>query len=119
MRRQAASWRRVPITALVLTGSWRCIFKFMASTKQIVRKSTGGKPPDPRLSQWFKDMFKGGETLLNNDMDLGEESPTAASSEAKEVHDQDLDQDADPNANHADEDEIASEDEPGLEPSDM
>ncbi|KAL3686407.1 hypothetical protein R1sor_008981 [Riccia sorocarpa] len=52
-------------------------------------------------------------------MDLGEESPTAVSLEAEEVHDQDSDHDDNPNANLADEDEAASEDEPGLEPFDM
>ncbi|KAL3675873.1 hypothetical protein R1sor_025821 [Riccia sorocarpa] len=95
------------------------IFKFMARTKQTVKKSTGGKPPDPRLGQWFKDMCKGGETSLNNIMDRGDESPTAASLEAEEVHDHDMDQDADPNANPGHDDEAASEDEDGLEPSDM
>ncbi|KAL3678964.1 hypothetical protein R1sor_021920 [Riccia sorocarpa] len=137
----------------------------MIRTKQTVIKSTGGKPPDPRLGQWFKDMWKSGEVSLihadaispeappayslsdaslrapeassssqgfnilslvgwlqisqNNCMDRGEESPTAVSSEAEEVHGEDLDQDADPNANPHDEDEAASEDEPGLEPTDM
>ncbi|KAL3694182.1 hypothetical protein R1sor_007833 [Riccia sorocarpa] len=95
------------------------IFKFIARTKQTVRKSTGGKPPDPRLGQWFKDMCKAGETSLNNVMDRGDKSPTAASSEAEEVHDQDMDQDVDPNANPGHEDEAASEDDDGLEPSDM
>ncbi|KAL3699660.1 hypothetical protein R1sor_017682 [Riccia sorocarpa] len=57
--------------------------------------------------------------LGNNGMDRGEESPTRASSDAEEVHVEDLDQDADPNANPHDEDDAASEDEPGLEPTDM
>ncbi|KAL3690815.1 hypothetical protein R1sor_004466 [Riccia sorocarpa] len=52
-------------------------------------------------------------------MDRGEESPTRANSDAEEVHVEDLDQDADPNANPHDEDDAASEDEPGLEPTDM
>ncbi|KAL3687535.1 hypothetical protein R1sor_013844 [Riccia sorocarpa] len=60
-----------------------------------------------------------GDTSRNNGMDRGEESPTAASSGAEEVYVEDLDQDADLNANPHDEDEAASEDEPGLEPTYM
>ncbi|KAL3691374.1 hypothetical protein R1sor_005025 [Riccia sorocarpa] len=91
----------------------------MVRTKQTVRKSTGGKPPDPRLGQFFKDMWKAGETSLNNVMDRGDESPIAARSEVEELKVQDMEQDADPNAHPGDEVEAASDDEDGLEPSDM
>ncbi|KAL3692544.1 hypothetical protein R1sor_006195 [Riccia sorocarpa] len=91
----------------------------MVRTKQTVRKSTGGKPPDPRLGQFFKDMWKAGETSLNNVMDRGDESPIAARSEAEELEVQDMEQDADPDAHLGDEVEAASDDEDGLEPSDM
>ncbi|KAL3699115.1 hypothetical protein R1sor_017137 [Riccia sorocarpa] len=89
----------------------------MVRTKQTVRKSTGGKPPDPRLGQWLKDMCKAGETSLNNVMDSGDESPTAARSEAEELEVQDMD--ADPDAHLGHEVEAASEDDDGLELIDM
>ncbi|KAL3690007.1 hypothetical protein R1sor_016316 [Riccia sorocarpa] len=92
----------------------------MVRTKQTVKKSTGGKPPDPRLGQWFKDMCKAGETSLSNVMDRGDESPTAACSEAEELEVQDMEQDAGPDAHPGHEDEAASDEaEDGVEPIDM
>ncbi|KAL3698898.1 hypothetical protein R1sor_012974 [Riccia sorocarpa] len=52
-------------------------------------------------------------------MDRGDESPTAARSEAEELHVLDMEQDADPNDNLGHEDEADSGDEDGLEPIDM
>ncbi|KAL3689284.1 hypothetical protein R1sor_015593 [Riccia sorocarpa] len=52
-------------------------------------------------------------------MDRGDESPIAARSEAEELEVQDMEQDADPDAHLGDEVEVASDDEDGLEPSDM
>ncbi|KAL3698646.1 hypothetical protein R1sor_012722 [Riccia sorocarpa] len=52
-------------------------------------------------------------------MDRGDESPTAARSEAEELEVQDMEQDADPDAHPGHEDEAASEDEDGLGPIDM
>ncbi|KAL3680412.1 hypothetical protein R1sor_023368 [Riccia sorocarpa] len=92
----------------------------MVRTKQTVRKSTGGKPPDPRLGQWFKDMCKAGETSFNNVMDRGDESPTAARSEAEELEVQDMEHDAGPDAHPGHEDEVASDEaEDGVEQIDM
>ncbi|KAL3682339.1 hypothetical protein R1sor_000361 [Riccia sorocarpa] len=52
-------------------------------------------------------------------MDRGDESPIAARSEAEELEVQDMELDADPDAHPGDEVEAASDDEDGLEPSDM
>ncbi|KAL3694799.1 hypothetical protein R1sor_008450 [Riccia sorocarpa] len=53
-------------------------------------------------------------------MDRGDESPTAARSEAEELEVQDMEQDADPDAHLDHEDEAASDEaEDGLEPIDM
>ncbi|KAL3691244.1 hypothetical protein R1sor_004895 [Riccia sorocarpa] len=92
----------------------------MVRTKQTIRKSTGGKPLDSRLGQWFKDMCKAEETSLNNVMDRGDKFPTAARSEAEELEVQDMEQDADPDAHLGHEDEAASDEaEDGVEPIDM
>ncbi|KAL3687440.1 hypothetical protein R1sor_013749 [Riccia sorocarpa] len=83
----------------------------MARTKQTVRKSSGGKPPDPRLGQGFKDMF--GETSQNKRMERGEPS-RASSDEVHELEFEDLN--ADP---AGPDDDAASEDGDGLEPHEM